>query len=309
MRRTIKSHAVTIGLSPQFDAAWADEFCAWSYPDETLSNLRLALRLGDDPRLVITTTPKPIPALKSLMKASGLLMTQGRTADNADYLAPTFMSAMDEAYGGTRLGRQELSGEFIEDLPGALWTRDMLERAFTPTAPELSKIILAIDPPVTSGARSDACGLIVAGLAGQGDMVGRAAKAYILHDGSVQGHSPEGWAKAAIKLAQGWDVDYVLAEVNQGGEMVSSVLRMFDSHIPIRTVHASRSKVARAEPVAALYEQGRVMHVGRFTELEDELAVMGTETLRKSPDRADALVWAVSELLLKSRAMPRIRQL
>lgn len=290
---------------PQFDAAWADEFCAWSYPDETLSNLRLALRLGDDPRLVITTTPKPIAALKTLMKASGLLMTQGRTMDNADYLAPTFMSAMDEAYGGTRLGRQELSGEFIEDLPGALWTRDMLERAFTPKAPEMSKIILAIDPPVTSGTRSDACGLVVAGVAG----TGRAAKAYILHDGSVQGRSPEGWAKAAIKLAQGWEVDYVLAEVNQGGEMVGSVLRMFDSHIPIRTVHASRSKVARAEPVAALYEQGRVMHCRRFTELEDELAAMGTETLRKSPDRADALVWAVSELLLKSRAMPRIRQL
>ena len=290
---------------PQFDAAWADEFCAWSYPAETLSNLRLALRLGDCPQLVVTTTPKPLPELKALLKAAGVLTTQGRTADNADNLAPNFISAMDEAYGGTRLGRQELSGEFIEDLPGALWTRDMLERAFTSQPSKMSKVILAIDPPVTSGERSDACGLIIAGLAG----TGRTARVYILHDGTVQGRSPEGWAKAAIKLAQSWDVDYVLAEVNQGGEMVTSVLRMFDPHIAIRTVHASRGKVSRAEPVAALYEQGRVRHSGRFIELEDELAAMGTASLRKSPDRADALVWAVTELMLKSRAIPRIRQL
>jgi len=138
---------------------------------------------------------------------------------------------------------------------------------------------------------------------------GRSAKVYILHDGTIQGRSPEGWARAAIKLAQGWDVDYILAEVNQGGELVTSVLRMFDPYIAIRTVHASRSKTARAEPVAASYEQGRVLHCGRFTALEDELAAMGTDTLRGSPDRADALVWAVTELLLKSPAIPRIRHL
>jgi phage terminase large subunit-like protein len=169
----------------------------------------------------------------------------------------------------------------------------------------MSKIILAIDPPVTSGERSDACGLIVAGRAGEG----RNAKAYILHDGTVQGRSPEGWARRAIELAQGWDVDYILAETNQGGELVTSILRMFDPHIAIRSVHASRSKTARAEPVALLYEQGRVSHCGRFTALEDELAMIGTESLTRSPDRGDALVWAVSELLLKSRAVPRIRHL
>lgn len=291
---------------PQFDAAWADEFCAWSYPDDTLSNLRLALRLGDNPQLVMTTTPKPIPALKKLMKAKGILISRGKTSDNADNLAPTFMAAMEEAYGGTRLGRQELSGEFIEDLPGALWTRAMLETAYTSERPEFSKVILAIDPPVTSGERSDACGLVVAAMTGEG----RSAKAYILHDGTVQGRSPEGWARAAISLAEGWEADYILAEVNQGGELVTSVLRMFDPYIAIRTVHASRGKTARAEPVAALYEQGRVLHCGHFTELEDELAAMGTEGgLRKSPDRADALVWAVTELMLKKRSAPRIRHL
>jgi len=290
---------------PQFDAAWADEFCAWSYPEETLSNLRLALRLGDFPQLVMTTTPRPIPALKQLMQAKNILVSRGATADNADNLAPSFMAAMEEAYGGTRLGRQELGGEFIEDLEGALWTRDMLEAAYTPQYPECCKIIVAIDPPVTSGAQSDACGLIVAGRYGEG----RNAKAFILHDGTVQGRSPEAWARAAIILAKGWEADYLLAEVNQGGELVSSVLNAMDPAIPIRTVHASRSKTARAEPVALLYEQGRVGHCGRFTALEDELAAMGTDTFRKSPDRADALVWAVTELLLKSRPVPRIRHL
>lgn len=290
---------------PQFDAAWADEFCAWAYPEDTLSNLRLALRLGDHPQLVITTTPRPIPALKALMKTKGLLISRGSTADNSDNLAPSFLAAMEEAYGGTRLGRQELGGEYIEDLPGALWTRDMLSRAYNDVRPTCDKVILSIDPPVTSTERSDACGLIVAGRKGQG----REAKAFILQDGSVQGRSPEGWAKAAIALADFWAVDYILAETNQGGELVTSVLRAIDPSIPIRTVHASRSKTARAEPVALLYEQGRVKHCGRFTALEDELAAMGTEILTHSPDRADALVWAVTELLLKSRAIPRIRQL
>ena len=290
---------------PQFDAAWADEFCSWAYPEDTLSNLRLALRLGETPQLVITTTPRPIPALKKLMTAKGVLISRGRTADNADNLAPTFLAAMQDAYGGTRLGRQELGGEFIEDLDGALWTRAMLEAAYTEERPDCSKIILAIDPPVTSGEWSDACGLIVAGRAGEG----RNAKAYILYDGTVQGRSPEGWARRAIELAQEWDVDYILAETNQGGELVTSILRMFDPHMAIRSVHASRSKTARAEPVALLYEQGRVSHCGRFTALEDELAMIGTESLTRSPDRGDALVWAVSELLLKSRAVPRIRHL
>ena len=290
---------------PQFDCAWADEFCAWSYPSYALSNLRLALRLGESPQMVITTTPKPIPALKQLMNAKGVVMSHGKTAENKDNLARGFLSAMEDAYGGTRLGRQELNGEFLEDLSGALWSRKLLEDCVTASIPKLGKIIIAIDPPVSTGARADSCGIIVAGRAGEG----RAAKAYILHDGTIQGLSPEGWASQALKLAQGWDADYLLAEVNQGGDLVTTILSAIDHSIPVKKVRASRGKTARAEPVVMLYEQGRVKHTGHFTALEDELALMGTKAQTGSPDRADALVWAVTELLLKDRADPRVRRL
>ena len=290
---------------PQFDCAWADEFCAWNYPSYTLSNLRLALRLGSHPQMVVTTTPKPIPALKHLMKAKGVVISHGKTSDNKDNLAPNFISAMDDAYGGTRLGRQELGGEFLEDISGALWSRKLIEGCVVGSYPELDKVIVAIDPPVTAGQRADSCGLIIAGRAGSG----RAAKAYILHDGTVQGLSPEGWAQRAMSLAQGWDADYMLAEVNQGGDLVTSVLHAVDHRIPIKKVRASRGKTARAEPVVMLYEQGRVKHCEHFTELEDEMAVMGTAAQTGSPDRADALVWAITELLLQDRPAPRIRQL
>lgn len=290
---------------PQFDAAWADEFCAWNRPEEVLSNLRLALRVGENPQLVITTTPKPIAALKTLMNTKGVLISRGRTADTADLLAPSFLTAMEDVYGGTRLGRQELNGEFIEDLDGALWTRDMLEGCFAPKIPDLSKIIIAIDPPVSTGKNADSCGIIVAGKSGSG----RLAKAYILHDGTVQGRSPKGWAQHVINLSQGWDADYILAEVNQGGDLVKTILHELDPHITVRNVYARKGKRARAEPVVTLYEQGRVLHHGRFTALEDELAIIGTSAQTSSPDRADALVWAVTELLLKRAANPSIRQL
>jgi len=181
---------------PQFDFAWADEFCAWNYPKETLSNLRLALRLGGDPRLVVTTTPKPTPSMKALMTAQGVTISRAKTADNARNLAPTFIAAMTEAYGQTRLGRQELEGEFLEDLPGALWSRDQLAACTAPCPERFDKIIVAVDPPVTSGARSDACGIIIAGLTRGMDP--REDKAYVLHDGTVQGLSPDGWAARVI---------------------------------------------------------------------------------------------------------------
>lgn len=290
---------------PQFDAAWADEFCAWKYPEYTLSNLRLALRLGTEPRLVVTTTPKPTKALKKLINTRGVIIGRAKTVDNARYLAPTFIEAMQDAYGGTRLGRQELEGEFLEDQAGALWSRALLERCLNTIQPELEKIVVAIDPPVTSGQASDACGLVVAGRAGEG----RFSKAYILQDGSVQGLTPEGWAAKAIALYRNWDADYILAEVNQGGEMVRSVLATIDPAIPVKSVYARRSKTVRAEPVAALYEQGRVHHIQPFPELEDELCLMGVPGVRKSPDRADALVWAVTELLLTGADAPRLRHL
>lgn len=290
---------------PQFDAAWADEFCVWNKPEDTLSNLRLALRLGTSPQLVITTTPKPIKALKTLLATPGVLISRGKTSDNADFLAPSFLSAMQDVYGGTRLGRQELEGELIEDISGTLWSRDMLARCYDGNVPQLSKIIIAIDPPVTSGPRADSCGIIIAGVAERG----RGAKAYILHDGSLEGASPKTWAQAACALWQSWEADYILAETNQGGDLVATIINDIEPHILVKNVFARKGKRARAEPVAALYEQGRVVHCGRFRALEDELSLIGTEGQKSSPDRADALVWAVTELLLRKSSQPIIRQL
>ena len=286
---------------PQFDAAWADEFCAWSYPEDTLSNLRFALRLGNETRLVVTTTPRPIPALKTLLKYPKLVVSRAKTYDNAAHLAPSFIEAMEDSYGGTQLGRQELDGDLITDHAGALWTRALIEKCRCMDMPELSRIIVAIDPPATSGPKADKCGLIVAGLAEN--------SAYILQDASIQGLTPEGWARRAAGLYHEWEADCVLAEVNQGGDMVKTILHQCDSNIPVATVHARRGKTARAEPVAALYEQGRVFHIGRFDALEDEMVLMGSAAIKHSPDRVDALVWAVHDLILKNRINPRVRQL
>jgi len=291
---------------PQFGAAWADEFCAWAYPEETLSNLRLGLRLGEAPKLVVTTTPRATPALQKLMKVSGLVMSRAKTKDNAHNLSPAFLTAMEETYGGTRLGRQELDGELILDHANALWRQDAFEKCRVTDAPiEFNKVIVAIDPPVTSGKRSDQCGLIVAGRVGQCAR----SRAFILHDGTVQGISPKGWARTALNLYEAWQADGLVVEVNQGGELVETILRSINPNVPIRTVFARRGKDVRAEPVANLYEQGRVFHVGRFDELEAELLTMGSATKKKSPDRADALVWAITHLLLNEGSKPNIRQL
>jgi len=287
---------------PQFDAAWADEFCAWNYPEDTLSNLRFALRLGRDTRLVVTTTPRPMPALKALLKLPKIVVSRAKTYDNAAHLAPSFLEAMEATYGGTQLGRQELDGDLITDHAGALWTRALIERSRCAEIPDLHRIIIAIDPPATSGPKADKCGLIVAGL-------GQNNHAYILQDASTQGLTPEGWAQRAVQLYHEWDADCVLAEINQGGDMVKTILHQCDANVAIKTVHASRGKRARAEPVAALYEQGRVFHIGRFDALEDEMVLMGAAAMKHSPDRVDALVWAVHELILKNRINPRMRQL
>ena len=290
---------------PQFEWAWADEFCAWRYPDETLSNLRLGLRLGASPQLVITTTPRPRPSFKRLLDTKGVVITRAKTADNMRNLSPVFIAAMQEAYGGTTLGRQELGGELIFDVPGALFSRALLEGSLTKTRPKFTKIIVAIDPPVTSGKRSDACGLIVAGLV---ETPRHKDRVHILHDGTIQGVSPKAWAIKAMSLWERFDADYLLAEVNQGGEMVSTILATINPDVVVKSVYASRGKYARAEPVAALYEQGRVKHQKPFPELEDELCTFGqSQSGSKSPDRADALVWAVTDLLLKPRRPPRIR--
>ncbi|HHL43577.1 MAG TPA: ATP-binding protein [Hellea balneolensis] len=291
---------------PQFECAWADEFCAWAYPDATLSNLRLGLRLGDNPRLVMTTTPKPIAALTRLMEEPSLVVTRARTQDNKTNLSPIFMKTIVESYGGTRLGRQELDGEIMTDFPGALWSRDLFEQGRVKTKPNLSKIVIAIDPPVTSHQSSDACGIIVVGRSGSG----AEAKAYVLQDATVQGARPDEWVNLAAKLYHVWGAHYVLAEINQGGDMIQTMFNTLQTDVAVRTVYATKSKAVRAEPVALLYERSRVHHVGHFPELEDELCLLGVENSPKtSPDRADALVWAVTDLLLKPPVAPQIRGL
>jgi phage terminase large subunit-like protein len=289
---------------PQFDAAWGDEFCAWPRPNDVLGVLRPALRLGDDPRFVVTTTPRPGRALSDLCAAQGSVVTRARTADNAENLAPGFVEAMHALYGGSRFGRQELDGEIIGERDGALWTRDLLRRAQGQRPAALDEIVVAVDPPASSGPRADACGIVVAGSLG----IGPARVGVVLADVSVQGLSPLGWAKAACAAARRYGAHRIVAEANQGGEMGRTTLEIAGAGVPVRRVRAVKAKAARAEPIAALYERGRVVHAERFDELEDEMCAFTGDPAGKSPDRLDALVWALGDLLL-GRAAPSIRTL
>jgi phage terminase large subunit-like protein len=282
---------------PQFGAAWADEFCAWSYAEETLAMLRMGLRLGDEPRLVMTTTPKPTVALRRLMTEAGVVVTRAGTLANRANLAPDFIGGLQAIYGGTRLAAQELEGLVVEALEGALWRSQDLARARGPRPDTLDQVVVAVDPPAS--ATGDACGLVVAGRLGD--------RGYVLADLTLSGASPLGWAGRAAQAARDFGAAYVVAEANQGGDMVRTVLAMAGCDVPVRLVHARLGKRARAEPVAALYEQGRITHCGAFPALEEELLALGTEGLDHSPDRADALVWALSELLLNRRGgAPRL---
>lgn len=283
---------------PQFDAAWCDELTKWKDPEGAYDMLSLGLRLGEAPRMVVTTTPRPIPLLKKLVAEEKVETVRMRTDQNRNFLAKSFLKDMQERYGGTRLGRQELDGEMIEDDPDALWTRDQIEEARVREAPSLRRIVVAVDPPAGRGRGSNACGIVCAGL-------GLDGRAYILDDFSVQGRRPAQWAKRVVALYRARAADRVVAEVNQGGDMVESVLREIEPDLSYRAVHATRGKQARAEPVAALYEQGRVSHAGVFPELEDEMCSAITEG--RSPDRLDALVWAVTDLMLRKSGEPRVR--
>jgi phage terminase large subunit-like protein len=283
---------------PQFHGAWADEFCAWREPDRVLSNLRFGLRLGVAPKLVVTTTPRPIPALRRLMAEPGLEVRRGGTVDNARNLSPGFVAHVRRIYGGTRLEAQELDGLVVET-EGALFRAEDLSRARGARPRRLDRVVVAVDPPAS--AHGDACGIVAVGrLEGRG---------FVLADRSVRGLTPLGWGRRVAAVAEEFGAHAVVAEANQGGEMVRTVLQQAGCAAPIRLVHASRSKRARAEPVAALYEQGQVVHCGEFPELAEELMALGSEETRRSPDRADALVWALTELLLKAPGMPRIRRL
>ena len=286
--------------------AWADEFAKYAHPQETWDNLQMSLRLGARPRALVTTTPRPIPALKRILADPRTVVTGGRTGDNPQH-SEQFIATMMATYGGTRLGRQELDGELIEDVAGSLWPRDLIERCRSrgAEAEGMRRIVVGVDPPISVG--GDACGIVVCGVDGQG--VG-----HVLEDASVSGLRPEGWARAVIAAAERWQADKVVAEGNQGGAMVESVLRAADARVPVRMVWAKRGKTVRAEPVAFLFEKGEAKFGGAFAALEDELAGMtiggGYEGPGRSPDRADACVWALTELMLRrEQAEPRVRVL
>lgn len=290
---------------PQFHYAWCDELAKWKHADETFDMLQFALRLGATPRQLVTTTPRPVPILKRLIADPGTRMARLSTRDNSKNLAPGFIAALEARYGGTRLGRQELEGELIEDRSDGLWKRAQIEALTVRSYGPLARIVVAVDPPSGTGAGS-CCGIVVAGLESGPDGRGRAV---VLADASVEGRSPAGWAEVVARSYRRFEADRVVAEVNQGGEMVASVLRGVDANLPVTMVRATRGKFLRAEPVAALYEQGRVIHAGAFAELTDQMCDFGPDGLSggRSPDRLDALVWALTALMLTGAGEPRVR--
>jgi phage terminase large subunit-like protein len=289
---------------PQFAAAWADELAKWRHAEATFDMLQFGLRVGERPRQVITTTPRPISLLKRLLKDPNAAVTRAATVANARNLAPAFLQTVVARYAGTRLGRQELDGEVIEERPDALWSRGLIEACRVEAPPELQRIVVAVDPPASAGADAAACGLVAVGRAESGTL-------FVIADETVAGMSPAGWAGKAIALWRRLAADALVAEVNQGGDMVRSVLAQVDASVPIIAVRAYRGKYLRAEPVAALYEQGRIKHVGAFPALEDEMCDFGLDGLSsgRSPDRLDALVWAVTALTFGARGEPRVRGL
>jgi len=292
---------------PQFEAAWADELCAWPKPSETLAMLRLGLRLGERPRLALTTTPKPTAGLRALLAEPGMAVTRGSALDNERWLAPGFVEGLRALYGGTRLERQEIDGEVLEALEGAVFRSAELERARAlgaeaPPPERFERLVVAVDPP--AGIGGAACGIVVAGRLGE--------RAWVLEDRTAHGLSPAGWAARvaqAAKAAARLGPVEVVAEANQGGEMVRAVLTQDGAlERPVRLVRARLDKRGRAEPAALLYEQGRVAHAAGLAALEDQMLLLGAEGSGRgdSPDRADALVWALTALMLERNDGPRI---
>ncbi len=297
---------------PQFDAAWVDELAKWKTGDAAWDMLQFALRLGKNPRQVVTTTPRNVDVLKAVLKNPSTVLTHAPTEANRAYLAASFLEEVRARYAGTRAGRQELDGILIEDAEGALWSAAQFDAARIDRAPGLSRIVVAVDPPVTGHAGSDECGIIVVGAITEGPP--QDWRAVVLEDASVSAASPDQWARAAIAAMGRHGADRLVAEVNQGGDLVQSVIRQVDALVPYRGVHASRGKVARAQPVAALYEQGRVQHLPGLGALEDQMCRMTVRGYcgRGSPDRVDALVWALTDLMIEPALLwrrPGIRTL
>ena len=284
---------------PQFDGAWADEIAKWRYAQETWDQLQFGLRLepkgGGRPRQVVTTTPRPIPLVRTILADPSTIITRGRTLDNALNLAPAFLKAVTARYAGTRLGRQELDAEILDDVPGALWSRASMDVAIaTATLPDMQRIVVAIDPSGTRGTEDggDSIGIIVAGKGVDG-------RGYVLADRTCK-MSPAGWGRRAVEAYHEFAADRIVAERNFGGAMVEAVIRSADPNVAYAEVTASRGKAIRAEPVAALYEQGRISHAQSMPELEDQLCQMASDGFlgEGSPDRLDALVWALTDLML-----------
>jgi len=273
---------------PQFHRAWCDEVAAWRYP-EAFDQLMFGLRLGDNPQCVITTTPKPIQLIKNLVERDDVYVTRGNTFENEANLAESALTMLKEKYEGTTIGRQELYAEIVDDIDGALWTNNLIDRTRLQqdTEKDLSQIIVAIDPAVTANANSDETGIIVVGKDFNNNF-------YVLEDLSGR-HSADKWGRIAINAFYEWEADRIVAEVNNGGDLVERLIRNIDTNVPYRSVRATRGKILRAEPIAALYEQDRVHHIGLYPELEQQMCSYTGET-NTSPDRLDALVWGLTEL-------------
>jgi phage terminase large subunit-like protein len=283
---------------PQFDGAWVDELAKWPKAQDTWDMLQFGLRLGEDPRVCVTTTPRNVTVLKDLLKRDSTVVTHAATEANRANLARGFLEEVEARYAGTRLGRQELAGELLEDAEGALWRQAGLETLRVAQVPDLDRIVVAVDPPVSSHAGSDDCGIVVVGAVSRGPVPDW--RAYVLEDASCSAASPTEWARKALSMMEKWGADRLVAEVNQGGDLVETVIRQLNPTVPFTKCHASRSKVARAEPVAALYEQGRVFHARDLGALEDQMCAMTAQGFsgKGSPDRVDALVWALTDLIL-----------
>lgn len=287
---------------PQFDAAWCDELCKWRRAEYAWDTLQFALRVGRLPQVVVTTTPRAIPLLKRILEDHSTAVSRSRTGDNAKHLPSAFLAEMHRRYGETVLGRQELEGEIVEERMTGLWRRSHFTQGRLRARPELTRVVVAVDPPVSSNAGSDSCGIIVAGL-------GVDKRGYVIGDRTIQGRDPATWARAAVAAYRDYQADCIVVETNQGGDLVVQVFRSIDANLPVKKVHASRGKYARAEPVSTLYSEGRVAHVGEFIELEKELCDFAADGLStgKSPDRLDALVYAITELMVTPRHHPSVR--
>jgi phage terminase large subunit-like protein len=291
---------------PQFDGAWGDEFAAWTNPQAVLDTLRPAMRVGENPQMVLSTTPRPVPAVKALLADPNCYVSRSSTRDNAANLSRGFVEDLEGRWAGSIWARQELNGEMIEDPQGALWSRsDIIDARGHADMPPLDRIVVAVDPPISLGPDADTCGIIVAGAGGEG----HDRRAVILADYSVQGVGPHAWSDAAARAYALFKANLIVAEANQGGEMVRAILALAAPNAPIRLVHASAGKRARAEPVALLYAQGRVSHNAHFRDLEDQMCSFGAPGFTGSPDRVDALVWALTDLILDRSLPPSARSL